>query len=688
MRYAALSLLVVCACTKADIYTTGQEATAPDRLVLSGQLCTDDTGGSRFPVKILLMVDTSQRMFEVDQNDARFTNPMTGLNAFLQRYAAQPHVRFGFVALGDQIQAVPTAGGQTFYRANDPAVPQALAALRTPSGNTRDLVGALAEAESFIQADVDASGAGAVLRTRYLVYLLLSGPPVPDVDAATLSTRVQHLRELVYSKGALEFRLDVGLAYYGPMSVLPSGGGGYGCFAAAPGAPPCACAAPPVTEYCRAECDVTNGYATQAQNDLARTLYEGAAVVGDGAYNQFPCAASIGIAVDVTAGKVHLVRKDVVAFNRNERLTASGPAVDSDGDGLLDSEELALPHPTDPYNWDTDGDGICDGIELRASPRQDPLNPHDRPVNCADPSISNGIPDTDLDLLNDCEEGILSTSPTIPDTDGDGLPDALEYFGGTVPTDAGDRMLDFDADGIPNGVEVVAHTNPRINEGGLAAEYGNRTRVVYTGEQNVAVMDDPDELPGVAFRAASPTVVGGQAYLRWDPCASTLEWSDARMNLSPAYVPVPVKVTESGVYKLTAELWVVDRTGVNRLVDAIWVDVFVTLPLMPSCSQAPQITATPLISVSLRTCYDVTIGNIKLVPTHASNGEVGDGINHVLVFFTQAPDDRLSSPGITKIAEVKVRLRCTNNDDPTTCARSPADNPVILYDRDFVSVQP
>jgi hypothetical protein len=56
------------------------------------------------------------------------------------------------------------------------------------------------------------------------------------------------------------------------------------------------------------------------------------------------------------------------------------PAPDSDGDGLLDVEEVAL--GTDPMNPDTDGDGLSDGTEVA-----------------------------------------LGTDPLDPDTDGDGLPD-------------------------------------------------------------------------------------------------------------------------------------------------------------------------------------------------------------------------------------------------------------------------
>ena len=668
-------------CSKADIYQqTGRDPLAPDRVVLSGQLCTDDTGGSKFPVKMLLMVDTSQRMSAVDPNGSRFSAPRDGLEAFVAHASDQPNVTFGFVALSDLSTALPKAGGQKFYPANDPAVTEALALLSAPSGHGRDLVGALSEAQSFIAADIDASAAGAVLRTRYIVYLLLSGPPDPALTAEVLGNSVTHLRDFVYGQGALEFRLDVGFAYYGPRTIA-TGGNGYGCYPGAATDCTCSDGIPETTDYCRVFCDIDSGYANDADNDTAHTDYSNATLLGGGVLTEFPCSANIGIPTDLSASKVRLVRKDIVAFNRNVTLTPEGPTLDSDGDGLTDAEEATA--GTNPRNWDSDGDGLGDALELRSAPRQNPLNANDRPIRCADPALTPVLPDSDLDLLNDCEEGLLSTSPSIPDTDGDGLPDALEFLGGTVPTDASDRLLDFDADGIPNAVELVNHTNPRANEHGGAGAYAYRNRINLMGTRNVAVMEDSDLLPGIAFRDASTNIVGGPAYLKWDSCAMTLAWSDARNAVPPPYVPVPVQVDASGVYHLTAELW-----AGGKLIDQIWADVFVTVELMPTCTQAAVTVAAPLITVSERTCYDVTFGNIKLMPALTSNGDDGDGENHILVFFTEAPEDRLASPGITKIAEVLVRLRCNDPNDLETCARWPANGQITLVDSDFVSVNP
>lgn len=80
--------------------------------------------------------------------------------------------------------------------------------------------------------------------------------------------------------------------------------------------------------------------------------------------------------------------------------------LDSDDDGLFDSEEAAL--GTDPNDSDSDDDGVTDGIEVNDL-GSDPLDA-----------------DSDDDTLTDGEEVSFGTSPIDADTDGDGFDDAFE----------------------------------------------------------------------------------------------------------------------------------------------------------------------------------------------------------------------------------------------------------------------
>jgi outer membrane protein OmpA-like peptidoglycan-associated protein len=111
---------------------------------------------------------------------------------------------------------------------------------------------------------------------------------------------------------------------------------------------------------------------------------------------------------------------------------------DHDKDGLTKREEEEL--GTDPNNPDTDGDGLMDGEEVNTY-FTNPLNP-----------------DTDADDLNDGDEVYkYKTDPNKADTDGDGLKDGDEVL--KYKTDP--VKADTDGDGLNDGDEVLKYkTNP------------------------------------------------------------------------------------------------------------------------------------------------------------------------------------------------------------------------------------
>jgi hypothetical protein len=79
--------------------------------------------------------------------------------------------------------------------------------------------------------------------------------------------------------------------------------------------------------------------------------------------------------------------------------------LDTDGDGLTDSQEGVL--GTDPNNADTDGDGMSDGEEVTAS--LDPLDP-DQDGN----GVPDGQDDWDDDGVTNADEVQAGTSPGTP----------------------------------------------------------------------------------------------------------------------------------------------------------------------------------------------------------------------------------------------------------------------------------
>jgi len=124
---------------------------------------------------------------------------------------------------------------------------------------------------------------------------------------------------------------------------------------------------------------------------------------------------------------------------------------DSDGDGLINSQEIAL--GTDPFNADSDGDGLRDGDEantyltnpLVPDTDEDGLRDGEELQNYKTDPLN---PDTDADLLKDGDEISNQTNPLVQDTDQDGLSDGAEVSIGTNPTQA-----DTDKDGLLDGQE-------------------------------------------------------------------------------------------------------------------------------------------------------------------------------------------------------------------------------------------
>ena len=134
---------------------------------------------------------------------------------------------------------------------------------------------------------------------------------------------------------------------------------------------------------------------------------------------------------------------------------------DTDGDGLTDGDEV-IKYKTDPLNVDTDGDGLTDGDEvlkyktdqLKVDTDGDQLSDSDEVLKYKTDPLK---VDTDGDGLTDGDEVLkYKTDPLNADTDGDGLKDGEEIS--LFKTDP--IKVDTDGDGFADGIEVLNKTNP------------------------------------------------------------------------------------------------------------------------------------------------------------------------------------------------------------------------------------
>ncbi|HHD75863.1 MAG TPA: hypothetical protein ENK95_03445, partial [Campylobacterales bacterium] len=134
--------------------------------------------------------------------------------------------------------------------------------------------------------------------------------------------------------------------------------------------------------------------------------------------------------------------KDNIPDDGTDVINALDPSnhSDSDGDGLLDSEELF--YGTNPDSNDSDNDGLLDSDE----------------INSYDTNATNA--DTDNDgLLDGLEINTYETNATNSDTDGDCLLDSFEIL--NYETNA--TNVDSDGDGVNDGIEIYTYTKELNN---------------------------------------------------------------------------------------------------------------------------------------------------------------------------------------------------------------------------------
>ncbi|MBL8917675.1 MAG: hypothetical protein JNJ54_02350 [Myxococcaceae bacterium] len=432
---AALSLLT---CVDVELRSLPRPR---EVIALDGEFCTGEPYDTARNLRVLFVVDSSSSMRWNDPNDLL----VTSIEHLTRRYASQPNISFAIIRWGssrvvkENVDFEP-AGSDPPLFTNDPAKLAAIfARMRQPPtvnplkylDGTNYLM-ALSAAGDYLVTDV-AKNPTETLTSRYILQFVTDGMPQSATDDPSI-TRRNILAEVENLANRYAARTDV-------TSIAQD------------------VVAPP--EFLG--------------------LLPAMARSGGGTYTQLTGPGGLDAVFDATiSGGANLIDYQLgtaFVWNRQARVVAfrgdAGVHVDSDGDGLIDAQEVEL--GTNPRAVDSDGDGLTDLFEVRAKGGYDPTAKNVYQLG------PDGGSDVDGDSLTAFEEEQLGTRPDSVDTDRDGVPDDLELAAGSDPVIA-DDTADPDGDRVTTVKEIFEHTD-------------------------FATAEDPELRRQVAYRWAPPELV-------------------------------------------------------------------------------------------------------------------------------------------------------------------------------------
>lgn len=503
-----------------------------DRLTLQGRVCTRPPNPSGFPVKVVVVIDESGSMCISDppgaQLDSGFcqraevqaiippgvTEParVRALKRLVQQFrqvnAAGGNVQVSVAPFETNVRNVwpPTTVGSRFAKP-DNNIDSYINGLQSQLGKGTDYQGALSYAYSVIASDINAvalSNPELLPRTRYVVVFLTDGTPYPRCSAtdnlsvyanpdnpdltwadsivdfcnATSTTdaidgfevgtdRNQNYQLFSYVRRLMELKdqYNVGdvrmhtVLLFNQEAVRACGPICQEIYGIYPGVPQ--------AQY------------PEAAKKIASWLLKRFAEMGNGVYQEFNDTAEIsnlGLgALDYSSFASRNVMKSLVVEALSSGPGDEGRVLDSDGDGVPDSEDNSFTLKTNSILPDSDGDCLDDGFEYRRQDQGfqaandldargcDPKSPLTRNCVCRD---------TDGDGLSQFAEDYLHTRTGIVDSDGDGAPDGMEARWGLDPLEPSVSGLDTDGDGLPDDAELRAGTNPTRRDRAFYERYG------------------------------------------------------------------------------------------------------------------------------------------------------------------------------------------------------------------------
>ncbi|MFH0902692.1 MAG: VWA domain-containing protein [Pseudomonadota bacterium] len=411
------------ACTSTELRLVEEEPPVPrdDKLSVSGVFCTEEPEPRDFPLRVMFVIDTSQSMNITDpppevcvEGDC-FSRRGEAVLEVLEDYRSEA-VMFALLTFESDVRVNVDREGKEGFTTDLESLVGYLGELDKGFGET-NYQGALSKAYEVLEQDMRKLDSTIRSRARYVVIFISDGMPAP---VTAEGNQPQQILEDVRAIKGLEQEQRLGEIRLHTV------------YLAGPRTP-----------------DTVQERAKELLAEMAR--------VGGGTFRTFGATQGLDfLHIDFHTFMRIFAMKSIVVTNQSARLRGDGAAEpDSDGDGVLDVDEIAP--GSDPLLVDSDGDGWSDLLEVRLHTSGfDPTFSGD--AECA---LDIDRLDDDGDGLANCEERFLGTSSRLIDSDADGLPDDIELRAGTDPV-ANDVRLDSDFDGAVNELEVRAHTDPLV----------------------------------------------------------------------------------------------------------------------------------------------------------------------------------------------------------------------------------
>jgi hypothetical protein len=443
------------ACTDTDVFESPGlgEGQADNKLIAEGEFCTEHPDELSYPVKIMFIIDCSQSNGNYGDLWGSDLPPAPGVWSgrqqavwnVISKYRYDPGVSFAVVRFDSTANVetqVDTDGdgvNDQYGFTNDlTALLRATNSLQPSSGNT-SYDAALALAQSTLQMDIDISAINDPGRTKYVVIFISDGFPYPQNEVNHINTvgPTGSIQEGV--KGIMNLAKNNIASITFHTALLSSG----------------LLSKPEMADELRKAHDLLTDMLATAEGVLIGMNKPS----GNGTFRNFRNGEEINfLDIDYTSVKNMYSIKDnsFIAYNINASpiWDPKSDGADTDGDGLVDSLEHEF--GTDLGARDTDGDGFSDLLEYHF--RQsgfDPLNPNDAPcrekegrvdtdgdglLDCEElfHGTNRELFDTDGDGIPDQIEVRTGTNPdsldTAKDLDFDGSSNGNEVAWHTNPT--------------------------------------------------------------------------------------------------------------------------------------------------------------------------------------------------------------------------------------------------------------